>query len=302
MSTLRKYLWVPVAVGLYIWHTQGKTIGDDIQLSKYQPPAQIVQLAATTRMTEQGRRLFYLTNPQIEPKETGLRACKVSGSSDKTNTLGCYSPSKGIFILEVNDQRLQGVMETTAAHEMLHAVYHELADDEKKVLNQQLQEVFDESPDPGLQKLVDIYRQRDPAVVSNELHSLLGTKVAKLSPALEKHYQKYFTDRAAVVALSKNYEKAFTQFETKAQQLERQLLTLQASIERLEIRAKEHKETLARTDPGKIDQYNQQVNTYNQFAREINHQVRTYNQMSQELNLLSAEEKSLNKAMSSGTP
>ncbi len=302
MSNLRKYLWLPVAVGLYIWQTQGKNISDDLKLAKYQPPEQIAQLAAATRMTEKGRRLFYLTNPQIESKKTGLTSCKISGSSDKTNTLGCYSPSKGIFILAVNDRRLQGVMETTAAHEMLHAAYHELPADEKKTLNQELQEAFDKSADPGLHKLVNIYRQRDSAVVNNELHSLLGTKVAQLSPALEKHYQKYFADRAAVVALSKNYEKAFTQFESKAQQLERQLLTLKASIERLEVRAKEHRATLSRTDSSRVDAYNQQVNTYNQFAREINHQVQAYNQMLQEYQSLSAEEKSLNKAMSSDAP
>ncbi len=302
MSNLRKYLWVPAALALYVWHTQGKAISDNIKLSKYQPPQRIAQLAQSTRMTEKGRRLFYLTNPQIEPKTSGLTPCKKSGSSDNTNTLGCYIPAKGIFILEVNDQRLQGVMETTAAHEMLHAAYHELSISEKDILNSQLLEAFDHAPDPGLHKLVNIYRQRDPDVVSNELHSLLGTKVANLSPELEKHYRNYFSDRSAVVALSKNYEKAFTQFETKAQQLERQLLALQASLKRLESRAQEHRTTLDRIDPGRRYEYNQQVNTYNQFVREINQQSQAYNQMLRGYKSLSAEEKSLNNALTSGTP
>ncbi len=306
MSNLRRFFWLTVGLGVCVWHTQWKTISENIKLSKYQPPPRIAQLAKSTRMTEQGQRLFYLTNPQIEPKGSGLAPCKKSSSTDKdndnTNTLGCYIPAKGIFILEVNDQRLHGVMETTAAHEMLHAAYHELSDSEQDALNIQLLEAFDQSQDSGLKKLVGIYRQRDPKVVSNELHSLLGTKVASLSPALEKHYQKYFKDRSAVVALSKNYEQAFTQFETKAQQLERQLLALKASLERLESRAKEHRTTLDRLDPRKSDEYNQQVNTYNQFVREINQQSQAYNQILRSYRSLSAEEKSLNNALTSGAP
>jgi Skp family chaperone for outer membrane proteins len=308
MSNVKRFFWLIAGLGLSVWHIQGKTISENIKLSKYQPPTRIAELAKSTRMTEKGQRLFYLTNPQIEAKGSGLISCKKSSAKDQdrgsehTNTLGCYSPAKGIFILEVNDQRLHGVMETTAAHEMLHAAYHELSDSEKDLLNIQLLAAFDQSQDPGLRKLVGIYRQRDPEVVSNELHSLLGTKVANLSPALEKHYKKYFKDRSAIVALSKNYEQAFTQFETKAQQLERQLLSLQASLERLESRAKEHRATLDRLDPQKSDEYNQQVNTYNQFVREINQQSQAYNQILHSYKSLSAEEKSLNNALTSGTP
>lgn len=306
MSNVKRFFWLTVGLGLWVWHTQGKTISENIKLSKYQPSPLIAQLAKSTRMTEKGQRLFYLTNPQIAPKGSGLLPCKKSSfttkGNDNTNTLGCYIPAKGIFILEVNDSRLQGVMETTAAHEMLHAAYHELSDAEQDVLNIQLLAAFDQSSDPGLKKLVGIYRQRDPEVVSNELHSLLGTKVANLSPELEKHYQKYFTDRSAVVALSKNYEQAFTQFETKAQQLERQLLALQASLKQLESRAQGHRTTLDRLDPRQSDAYNQQVNTYNQFVREINQQSQAYNQILRSYKSLSAEEKSLNNALTSGTP
>ena len=304
MSNVKRFFWLTAGLGVYVWHTQSQTISENIKLSKYQPPPRVAQLAKSTRMTEKGQRLFYLTNPQIEPKGSGLVPCKKSSSTDNdnTNTLGCYIPAKGIFILEVNDQRLHGVMETTAAHEMLHAAYHELSDSEQDLLNIELLAAFDQSQDPGLKKLVDIYRQRDPKVVSNELHSLLGTKVASLSPALEKHYQKYFIDRSAVVALSKNYEQAFTQFETKAQQLERQLLALKASLERLEGQAKEHRATLDRIDPSRRDEYNQQVNTYNQFVQEINQQSQAYNRILRSYKSLSAEERSLNNALTSGTP
>jgi hypothetical protein len=305
MSNPRKYLWVPVIIAVSIWQSQGKSISDSIQLAKYQPPPRIAQLAQATQMTEKGRRLFYLTNPQIEPKESGLISCKKAGASDHTTTLGCYTPAKRIFILAVNDQRLHGVMETTAAHEMLHAAYQELSAAEKDSLNQKLQQAFDQLRDPGLRRLVGIYQKRDPTVVNNELHSLLGTKTADLGPELEKHYRDYFSDRSAVVALSKNYEQAFTQFETKAQQIERQLLAMKASIEQLESQAKKHRATLDRIDPSNAsrrDEYNQQVNTFNQFVAEINQQSRAYNQMLREYNALSVEEKSLNNALTSGTP
>jgi hypothetical protein len=309
MSNLRKYLWVPIVIAFPILQSQSKSISDSIQLSQYQPPLPVAQLAQATQMTEKGRRIFYLTKPQIEPKAVGLKACKQAGSNDSTNTLGCYVSTnrgkRGIYILEVTDQRLSGVMETTAAHEMLHAAYQELSNDEKENLNQQLLAAFDRVPDESLRKLVSIYRQRDPGVVNNELHSLLGTKIAELSPELEKHYQRYFIDRSAVVALSKNYEQAFIQFESKAGQMERQLRALQARIDQLENQAKEHRAALDQigiSDNSKRAEYNQKVDIYNQFVTEIKQQSQAYNQMLNNYNALSVEEKSLNNALTSGIP
>jgi hypothetical protein len=304
MSNPRKYLWIPIVIAVSLFQSQGKSISDSIKLAKYQAPPQIAQLAQATKMTDKGRRLFYLTNPQVKPKTEGLQACRSAGSSDQTNTLGCYIPAKGIFILEVNDQRLQGVMETTAAHEMLHVAYQELSIEEQNILNQQLQKSFDQLKDQKLQDILDIYKQHDPSSILGELHSRLGTQYADLSPELEKHYRNYFSDRSTVVALSKNYGQAFAQLETKANKIERQLLALKANIERLEAQAKEQRAAL-NTPPASADQrdeYNRRVDTYNQFIREINQQSQAYNQMLRSYKALSAEEKSLNNALTSGSP
>jgi chromosome segregation ATPase len=54
--------------------------------------------------------------------------------------------------------------------------------------------------------------------------------VASISPALEQHYKKYFTDRRKVLALHDNYASVFAGLQARGNELSAQLTELKSTI------------------------------------------------------------------------
>lgn len=306
MKRLKRHLgnaMIVVIVIIGIRFTQD--IDDWSKLLHYQPSPEIARLATTTTMTDTARRLFYVNQPTIESQKLSLNLCK---SSEHTIILGCYVPSKGIFLQAVTDPRLQGVVEVTAAHEMLHVVYQRMSLLEQTQIDKQLQSVLTKVQNPRIIKLVETYRKQDPRSVSNELHSILGTEVRNLGTELEEHYRKYFTNRSAIVVLSERYERVFTTLRDKAKTLNEQLVTLKSELEQLVTQVKQESETVdsertnlqgsISTMPQgdynfRVSNFNDRVNGYNQLVARLREQTNTYNQMVSEHNSIAIEEKSL---------
>ena len=78
---------------------------------------------------------------------------------------------------------------------------------------------------------MEFYAEHEPGQRLNELHSILGTEVADLSPALEAHYAQYLGDRAAVVALHEQSSAVFREQQARAQALVAEIEALVAGIE-----------------------------------------------------------------------
>lgn len=202
----------------------------------YQPPSpEIEQLAMATAMTPEAQQLFYQQEPEIVPKHNFQTQCNKSNHApEKTIILGCYSSNgyRGkITIQSVLDDRLEGTMEVTAAHEMLHAAYHKLSATERAWLAPRLKAARQWVTEPRLLALIEQYEDGDPEVYLNELHSYLGVELADLrDPELEKHYQKYFVDRARVVALAQKSQSKLNEIEERAGQLKPEIEDLEASL------------------------------------------------------------------------
>jgi hypothetical protein len=307
MNWLKQHLSTIITTAVLIvgvWHIQD--FDDWEKLLTYQAPASIARLATTTTMTDTARRLFYVNQPTIESKKSALNLCK---SSEHTVVLGCYVVGKGIFLQDVTDPRLRGVMEVTAAHEMLHVAYQRMSlFDDRQKLNEQLQTALQQLQNPRIKQLIETYKEQDPDSVNTELHSILGTEVRNLSPELEQHYRQYFTDRSAIVALSERYEGVFTALRDRAEDLSQQLKTRKSTMEQLVDRVKTESEsiesdrtTLQRSisiNPqsdyqSQISSLNDRVQSYNQLVTQLREQTDTYNQIVNEHNSLSLEEKSL---------
>ncbi len=109
---------------------------------------------------------------------------------------------------------------------MLHAAYDRLSDKEKDRVNNLLSTAYTNITNERIRKNVEQYRQRDPAIVANELHSILGSEVPDLSADLEKYYANYFVDRSKVVALSQQYEAEFIAHEEQVEGYDAQLQAL----------------------------------------------------------------------------
>jgi uncharacterized protein YdcH (DUF465 family) len=307
----RSLVWA-IAPALLLMRWQGKYVGESIQLARYTPSSEVAELANQSNMSENGRRAFYLTNPTIEAKKVGLNFCANHGT-EKTVILGCFVSSKGIFIQKVTDKRLAGTMQVTAAHEMLHAVYHNhLSEGERTDIDAELNRVFNNLNNPRLKKLIQIYRDRSPKQVNSELHSFLGTEVRQLSPKLEEHYAKYFIDRATVVALAQKNEQTFARIVEKAEEIDRQLKTIKVDLDQREKSVREQGTSVEqqRRELGRISNpsdynrrligFNQQVNGYNSQVQVLKQEIANYNRLVSSYNALSSEEKSLNESLRNG--
>lgn len=246
------------------------------RLRDYQPPARVSELAAVTTMTDEAKRLFYINHPTLlSDKAVFRQKCSIA---EQTIILGCYVTGSGIYIYDVTDERLNGIEEVTAAHELLHVVYDRLPREERTIIDRELTKVFDSLADERIKTVVGQYRQRDPSIVSNELHSILGTEVRQLTPKLEEHYARYFKNRLDVVTFSEQYEQEFIERRAKIAAYDQQLADLKAQIEALE-NDLQHRGQEIDAERRRLDQLlaNNQVEAYNAGVPNFNSMVRAYN-------------------------
>jgi hypothetical protein len=286
---LSRYLLWAILPTLLVVRGISKPVMQRFQLMNYNPPSEVSQLATQANMSDEGRKVFYLTTPTIEAKKVGLKLCS-SSDAEKTITMGCYVSGKGIFIQKVTDERLAGTMQVTAAHEMLHAVYHEhLSGSERTEIDRELLRVFDNLNNPRLKRLIQVYRDRNPSHVSSELHSFLGTEVADLGPKLEQHYGKYFSDRVKLVAMAQQKDQLFAGIENKAGGIDQQLKTLKTQIDNREQTLREM------TMAGLVTE--DQKRLYNAHVQALHEETEYYNRLVGTYNGLSSEGSSLNDSL-----
>ena len=306
MKRLNRHLRTAIIIAVAIVGIRfTQDLEDWSKLLGYQPPAEIARLAASTTMTDTARRLFYVNRPTIETQKLALNLCK---GSEHTVILGCYVPSQGIFLQAVTDPRLQGVMEVTAAHEMLHVAYQRMSLFEQTQINKQLQAELGKLQNPRILKLVETYNRQDPRSVDNELHSILGTEVQNLSPELEEHYRKYFTDRSVIVASSERYEGVFTGLRARAKTLGQELDRQNLELERLAAQVKQEGEAIDSeraniessivSNPQadyrfRISIFEDRVKSYNQLVVQLRSQNDAYNRSIAESKSLTIEHNSL---------
>jgi len=207
--------------------TQRQNLYDSWRLHGYQPPAAVAQLATDTTMSDKTRRLFYVQHPALEDKATFSFRCR---SGEKTIVLGCYIAGEGIYLSNVTDARLAGVVQVTAAHETLHAAYDRLGRTDKDHVNQLIDQAYAQVTDQRIRNTIEDYRKNGADTV-NELHSILGTEVRALPAELEQYYARYFTNRLAVVAYSEAYEQAFTERKQKIIEDDQALAALKQQID-----------------------------------------------------------------------
>lgn len=311
----RKIAKVLLSVGLLalpvVGYINRYNIFDWWRLRDYQPSARIVELADKTAMTDYARKVFYVHHPELQSRKAFNKSCPVGEASI---VLGCYVDKRGIYIYDVSDSRLAGVHEVTAAHEMLHAVYARLSADERKRIDALTAIAQQSIKDPKMLETIQLYAQKDKAIVPNELHSMLATEVAALSPELEQYYSKYFKDRQKVVGYSAQYAAAFRERQQRAEAIRAQLEVLKKQIndkeESLKQQADELEQERARLDyllnSNQVHEYNAAVPGFNSRVRAYNSSVAAlkslidkYNRLVEELKAITTEENELINAIDS---
>lgn len=289
--------------------THTRQILDYFALRGYNPSSRVVELADKTTMGESTRNVFYVNHPKLQNKQEFRASCT---QQEETIVLGCFIENKGIYLLEVDDPRLQGIVEVTAAHEVLHAVYERLSSSERAKVDKMTSDFFASLDTPRLKENIENYRKKDASIVPNELHSILASEVRNLSPELEEYYSKYFQDRSAIVALSEKYEQTFIDLENQVKAYDAQLKTLKADIdvkeqeiEQLGVEIDTERSNLDKLiSERKIAQYNTGVEGFNVLVNRYNSLIKTrqsqalqYNQIVEEYNKLATAESELIKAL-----
>lgn len=300
--------WTAFAVILF----NKQAISDWWHLRSYDPPTEIVQLATETSMNDDARRLFYIYDPKIEPSEDFNEHCRKGG--EFTIVLGCYIEGEGIYLFEVSDERLHGIKQVTAAHELLHAAYDRLSSGEREEVDRLTAAAFEKLDNQRIKDTVQQYRDSDPSSVPHELHAILGTEVRDLPEELEQYYTRYFTDRSKIVAYSETYEAAFSSRQAEADAIAAKMDALKSEIEALnqaldeESRALESQYNYLESQRGSadpqsfneaIDEYNAAVRAYNVEAARTSSLIDEHNALYEQYQAVVLEQQDLYEAIDS---
>ncbi|HLB66738.1 MAG TPA: hypothetical protein VJJ78_04055 [Candidatus Saccharimonadales bacterium] len=286
-----------LGLALLVW-TQKQAIYDWYKLQGYNPPNAVAQLATDTTMVSSARRLFYVHRPNIDDKIDFNQHCP---TQEQTIILGCYIKNHSIYIFNVTDNRLNGVREVTAAHELLHAAYDRLSDDELKSVSSLLKQAYNELDNERIKKNIAAYR-RAGADILNELHSILGTEVRNLPEELDNYYSRYFNNRLRVVELSENYESNFTNIKQQAVKLEAKIKRLQVQINSLgaELDSSRSQLEAQRSEvdsPAEADSFNARVESYNNALARLNLMIQEHNTLVKQHRKLVTEQNQLFEAI-----
>ena len=201
---------------------------DQITVWQFHSTGEIDALVDRAGMNDNGKFYYLASQPKLDATSDFNNEC--NRIENVTAILGCYSDSR-IYIYDVTDKQLDGVREITATHETLHAVYVRLSADEQSKVNILLEAEYKKlENNKDYTNRIAFYARTEPGERDNELHSVIGTEIANISPALETYYSKYFSDRQKVVALDIKYNSVFQKLETRANELAGQLNTLASSI------------------------------------------------------------------------
>lgn len=314
MGKFRKYFVVSLSLltitGSGLAVAKRQDITDWLILRNYTPSSEIVALSERTTMSPLGEKLFYVYDPQLLDKE-GFNAQCTKG--EQSIVLGCYD-GQGIYLYSITDAQLEGVVEVTSAHEMLHAAYARLGSVEKERVDALVESAVNEGANDRIKKLIESYRVREPESLANEMHSIVGTEMRSLPTELEEYYSRYFLNRERVVEYSENYEAVFTGLQTRVEQIDADLLLRKSEIDTLETGLVAQADDLqaweARLNAYKannqigqynseVDDFNSGINSYNASLAKVRNLIAEYNRMVVERNNLALQQNQLIKSLDS---
>lgn len=288
---------------------------DHISVWQYKPTDEIAAFVDRTSMNDNGEFLFYASQPSLEGTQAFNGKC--SRIEKSTAILGCYD-GRRIYVYDVPNAKLDGIREVTSAHEMLHAAYQRLNESERSKVDALVEAEYAKlSNERDFAERMAFYARTEPGERDNELHSIIATEVASISPELETHYKKYFIDRSKVVALHAQYASLFAELQARSESLSAQLATLAASIEQRTATynrdVKQLNDDIARfnsrANSGEFSsqaEFNNErsslmarANSLENMREGINQERTTYDALRAELLLIASESEALNQSIDS---
>ena len=245
-----------VACGLGL-HFNYRLISDFISAKFFTASSEIESVEKSIELTDRAKNIFYASHPTLESQDAFNLACE--SYDDEISVLGCYTNGK-IYLYDIKNDELAGVVESTAAHELLHAVWERMSANEKTEVSSYIKSVYDdEKYHDTLAEDLEIYDDEERI---EELHSRIGTEIADLPTELENHYAKYFKNQDLVVDFYDNYITPFKELSAEIDAMSEKLERMNAEIDQKTAAYYQAADELS----SKIDEFNRCVNTPNCFA------------------------------------
>lgn len=250
---------------------------DQYALIRYHPSQAMASVEGRLDLTSQAKGVFARAKAQIDSKTAFNTDCDPAQGELE---LGCYYHGR-MYTLQIDNDSLAPEMDVVSAHELLHAEWARMSASDRTKLGAELERVYNALNDSDLKARMAGYAKSEPGQEDNELHSILGTEFANLSPTLEQHYSEYFLNRAQIVAAHAQYQNVFN---SRHDELTNELATirqLKANLTVLNSRMSSYQAA------GQIEQYNALVPQQNQLVDTINSRIDTYRSGVDEYNALS---------------
>lgn len=226
-------LLIALAAAGVIAFMNRQLINDQIAANRFDAPKSIVQLTDNLDVTDSGQRIFWASTPTLDASQNFNAQCSQVDHSEEGHILGCYTRGN-IHLFEVTDERLNGIVEVTAAHELMHATFARLGQDERAQLTRKLNRLYqDLIPDnPQLEERMSVYSSLSKTAFANELHSVFATELRELPDWLEEHYATWFQDRSVIIDYFDSYHAVFEELTARANELETEMTALRADVEK----------------------------------------------------------------------
>lgn len=275
-------------------------------------PPQSQALLNDLSLTPHAEFIFKASRPEIQAAEEFNRSCS-SVAREHSIVLGCYTKQR-FFVFDVKDERLAGVKEVTAAHELLHAVYERMSQKDKDTLEPILISTAESIADERFRATINEYRNSEPDQLANEYHSILATEIEVLPTTLEQHFSKFFKDRKKIVAYAKQYESAFSSLDQQIKDYDASLKNLREQKNRLETQLNIQQSTIESEQQrlsrlraegqiaaynNAVPGYNAKIESYNNDVARLKQIVSDYNELVEKRNALATTQNNLVKQLDS---
>lgn len=200
-------------------------IADRIKAIGYTPSVEMQTLIDEVELSGRGELVLMASQPTLMAQAEFNNACQ--SYAPEVSVLGCYTAER-IYIYNIQNEEVNGIRQSTLAHETLHAVWYRMSNSEREKLTPWLDEIYAAK---GEKWQVRLEKYPDESFY-DELHAMAGTEIAvgELPEDLREHYARYFDDHEKVVSYYTAYSVKFEELQAQADKLYAEITANQERI------------------------------------------------------------------------
>lgn len=221
-----------IAVAGVFAYSNKQFLNDVWAANTFQPTAEITSLKQSLALTDQGNRVFLASHPTLDDAEQFNTNCAGVDHAEDGHILGCFAQDR-IHLFNIQDERLAGIVEVTAAHELLHAVFQRIQGPARDDLVNKLISLYDEMKvsHPALAERMSVYEHLSRTSFANELHSVFATEAWPLPAWLEQHYAAWFADQQIISTFYNSFHGTFEDLYARSEALSAELESIRVDVE-----------------------------------------------------------------------